>query len=74
MAIDINSLQSFTPSDMLKLVNHAIAQILAGAQSYTINGRQFSKADIGELRMWRQELMLEVESAGNDIAAVDFNR
>lgn len=77
MTIDVDSLQTFTLAEQLKLVNHAIAHIMAGGQSYTINGRAFNRAHLKELRDWRRELQAEIDaqdSTEGGIALVRFNR
>lgn len=45
-----------TTSELLAEVDTAIEAILQKGQSYTINGRTFTRANLGELRRFRQEL------------------
>lgn len=65
MAIDVDSLQSFTAAEMLKLVEYAIAQLLVGSQSYTINGKTYVRADLDKLRKMRDDLNREVQEAAS---------
>ncbi len=51
MPIDVDAIQVFTDADMLKLTRFAIATITSGGgQSYQINGRIFTRADLGQLQ------------------------
>lgn len=61
--IDVDSLQSFTAAELLKLTEYRIAQILAGAQSYSSNGKQFTHADLPTLYRERDRLADEVAAA-----------
>jgi|AACY02.18.fsa_nt_gi hypothetical protein len=77
MTIDVDGLQTFTLAEQLKLVNHAIAHIMAGGQSYAINGRSYNRADLDKLRDWRRELQTEIDAANTSeggVALVRFNR
>lgn len=65
MTIDIDSLQTFTPAQLLALVDHAIATLLAGGQSYSINGRAYNRADLDKLRQMRTDLKREVEETAS---------
>jgi len=66
MAIDIDSLQSFTAAELLKLCNHNIAMINAGGQAKGIGGRNLTQADLVTLYDERRRLQEEVaaEAAG----------
>lgn len=73
----IAALETITPANLLVAVNQAIAAILLGAQSYTVNGRQFVKGDLDKLRELRSQLQAEVNAAdagdsGGGIALVQF--
>jgi len=71
--VDPNTVREYSSEDLLKLVDYAIAQILGGSQSYSIAGQQYTKADLGELRRWRRELIAEIdEDDGQSIGAADF--
>lgn len=62
--IDVDALQTFTPAQLLKLTEYRIAQILAGAQAYGMNGRQLTHADLATLYEQRDNLL-------NEVAATD---
>jgi hypothetical protein len=67
MAIDVDSIQTFTTAQLLALVEYGIASIMAGGQSYSIGGRQFNRASLKELVDWRDQLKGEVAAAsGSD--------
>lgn len=71
----IDGLPDYTDSQMLKLVKHAISQILGGAQSYSINGRTFTAADLDKLKTMLTFYEDRVEDSGNtsgNIALVEF--
>lgn len=77
MAIDVDSIQDFTTAQLLKLVQYAIATLMTGGQSYTINGRQFTRADLDELRRMRTDLKAEVdaeEANEGSVALVRFHK
>lgn len=78
MTIDISGLQTFTPADLLKLCDRAIAYIMLNGQSFSEDGFTASKADLDQLRKWRTQLQNEVaeSSTGNGglIALANFNR
>lgn len=77
MTIDVNGIQTFTLAEMLTLVEHAIAQLMVGGQSYDINGRSFTRADLDKLRQWRLDLKAEIDSEDSTeggIALARFNR
>lgn len=61
--IDVDALQTFTAAELLKLTEYRIAQILAGAQAYSTNGRQLTHADLNTLYAERDKLKSEVEAA-----------
>lgn len=71
--IDVSNVQDFTPEELLKLMNNAIAHIAAGGQSYTIAGETWTQADLNTLFRRRAMLKREVDKQnGGDIAAVEF--
>ena len=61
--IDVDSLQSFTAAQLLKLTEYRIAQILAGAQAYGSNGRQLTHANLQDLYRERDRLRQELAEA-----------
>lgn len=77
MTIDVDSLQTFTLAQLLKLVEHNIAQLMVGGQAYAINGRSFTRSDLDKLRAWRRELQAEIDaqdSTEGGVALARFNR
>jgi hypothetical protein len=69
VAIDVDSLQTFTKAQLLKLTEYCIAQILAGCQEYDYNGRRVTRADLATLYRERDRLAAEVAAeAGADTA------
>ena len=54
-----------TDAELLAQVEGAIQAILAGAQSYQIGDRRFTKADIAVLKAWRDELRGRIEASGH---------
>jgi hypothetical protein len=74
MAIDISGLQAFSASDLLALVEHAIAQVLAGNQSVSIGGQSYTRADLDKLFTMRTKLKAEVAEStdGGSLVQVQF--
>ncbi|HHI78861.1 MAG TPA: hypothetical protein ENK02_02650 [Planctomycetes bacterium] len=55
-----------TLEQQLEAVENAIyALTTSGAQSYTINGRAMTRADLNQLREWRRELKREIVEAAS---------
>lgn len=52
-----------TDQELLDLTRAAIAQILATGQSYGINGRSLTRADLPTLTKYEQELSNRINSA-----------
>lgn len=52
---------------MLTAVETCITTILEGGQEYELLGRRYKRADLAELRAWRNELkaQLSAESGGS---------
>jgi hypothetical protein len=78
MAITYTDTDTAMPSDelMLARIRNAIADILTGAQSYTIFGsRQVTRANLGELRALEQQYERRVLMARgwNGRNVVDFS-
>lgn len=46
-----------TTEELLTSVRRAIRSVTDGAQSVTLNGQSFAKADLGRLIDWEQTLM-----------------
>jgi len=65
MAIDFDNLQPITTANLLAAVDVAIANLLLGAQSYSVNGRTFTRAQLSELRNMRSELQREVAESSS---------
>jgi hypothetical protein len=63
MAIDINSIQDYTDAEMLKAIRHAKVQIKLAGQSYTINGRTYTRADYESLVEDEMRLQARVDQA-----------
>ncbi len=73
----IDALPSFTPAQMLTAVEYAIVMVSVSGQSYSINGRSFSKSNLSELKKLRDDLKAEVDAAasssGRNAALADFS-
>ena len=74
MAIDTN-VQEFTNAELLKLYRLCFAHISAN-QSYSMNGRVYQRADIGEVIKAIEWLEEQIETAatetGGNIALAKF--
>jgi len=71
----IDALPDYTDAQMLKLVKHAISQILGGAQSYSINGRSFTSADLDKLKgmlTFYEDRVVDSASDGGGIALAEL--
>lgn len=51
-----------TPQEMLSQVNAAIANVLAGGQSYKIGSRQLNRADLAKLYEMQRDLQAQAAS------------
>lgn len=73
---DIAAIPDYTDGEMVKLCKLALSQILAGSQSYSINGRTFSRANLNDLKKLLAFYEDRVEEATNgsqgNIALVEF--
>jgi len=58
-----------TYNELLTEIDNAIKAILQGAQSYSIGNRTLTRANLAELRRWRQEIypLAQQESNNNEI-------
>ena len=67
---------TYTATELLHLLEFNIAQIHVRGQSYSIEGRTLTSADLGELYKQREKLKDEVEKAssvtGTLTALADF--
>lgn len=71
----IDGLPDYTDAQMVKLIKYAITQVLGGAQSYSINGRSYTGADIDKLKTllaWYEERVEDSGNSGNFTALVEF--
>jgi hypothetical protein len=50
MPIDTTDIQDFTYANMLAAAKQAVMHLMIGGQNYTINGRVYTKADLGKLQ------------------------
>jgi hypothetical protein len=67
--------EALTPANLLLAVDQAIATILLGGQSYTINGRQFTRANLNDLMKIKSDLQAIVNAGGTSgggMALVQF--
>lgn len=63
MTIDFDNLQAVTDDNLLTAVKVAIATVMVGGQSYQINGRTFTRANLRELYAIKRNLeQLQAES------------
>lgn len=63
---EIAALPTYTSSELLKLVNYQISQILASGQAYTADGNMLTRADLEALFKRRDALQTEAQiEAGN---------
>lgn len=53
-------LQNVSAQDLLNNVNNAIIAITVGGQSYKIGSRQLTRADLHELRAFKQDLEAQI--------------
>lgn len=63
-----NYLNSMAAADLLTQVEEAISAVLSG-QAYTIGERQLTRANLGELRLIRRELLQEM-AAGSQMCTL----
>jgi hypothetical protein len=73
MAIDHSSIPEYTDAELLKIYRHAEVQILLGGQSYTIGGRQYTRASLRDLHKKIEDLQARIDYSGS-IALARFNR
>jgi len=62
----IDGLPDYTDAQMVKLCKYAISQILGGAQSYSINGRSYTSANLADLKKMLAFYEDRVEEDGNN--------
>lgn len=71
----IDGLPDYTDAQMVRLIKYAITQVLGGAQSYSINGRSYTSADLDKLKMMLTFYEDRIEADGNNgenIALAEF--
>ena len=51
-----------TTAEMLEQVNKAISAVLAGGQSYKIDSRSLTRADLAQLKAIRDDLEARIDS------------
>lgn len=63
---EIDALPDYTAAQLLKVLERNIVEVHTGGQSYGINGRQYTRADLESLYAQRDKLRAEVaeEDAG----------
>ena len=71
MAIDVNSLQTFTDAELLKLYRHALATGAAGTER-TINGRTIKIPPVQDLMKVIGWLESRVSDADNASVVIEF--
>lgn len=54
--------EAMTKEQQLAEINRAIYSVLAGGQSYTIGSRSLTRADLGLLKQFREELEGQITS------------
>ena len=60
---EIDALPSYTAAQLLKVVERNIVEVTTGGQSYGINGRQLTRANLPELFKQRDALKAEIQEA-----------
>lgn len=62
---NLNALRLLMARYKLAAVDEAIDTILLGAQSYSMEGRSFTRADLNTLQNFKQKLLDEIASRSN---------
>lgn len=62
-----------TTAELLNEVNIAIRKVMRG-QSYTIDGQTVTRANLGELRSWRDQLRQELAAESGESTGVMYPR
>lgn len=73
----IESLPDYSSGNLLSALNFAIIQIAMRGQSYSLNGRTYSSANLADLKRIRDDVKAEVDAAsstsGRNAALADFS-
>lgn len=73
----IESLPAYSAGNILTALNYAIVQIALGNQSYSLNGRSYTRANLSDLKRIRDSIRAEVDaeasSSGRNAALADFS-
>lgn len=73
----IESLPDYSAGNILSALNYAIIQVAVANQSYSLNGRSYSRANLESLKKIRDDIKAEVDSAsstsGRNAALADFS-
>ena len=70
----LDNLPTYTDAQMVKVCKKALVDVMAGGQSYSLNGRTVTLADLDKLKTMLAFFEDRVESASNgeNIALVEF--
>jgi len=72
----ITNLEDYTDGQIVKMIRYAIIQIMASGQSYSINGRTFTRANVKDLKelltFFEDRVEAESSTTGTNIALVEF--
>jgi len=63
---------ALTNAELLELIETAIAAILSGSQSYTIEGFSYTRANLADLRTWRDDIKNRIEQEGGRRRLAEF--
>lgn len=73
----IESLPAYTAGHLFAALNYAIIQIATSGQSYSLNGKTFTRANLDSLKRIRDDIKSEVDAAastsGRNAALGDFS-
>jgi len=62
----------YTDQELLAIVREAIAKVTAFNQSYTIRGREYTRADLAELRQLEASLQAKITASTSGLAKSRF--
>ncbi len=72
----IAAIPDYTDAEMVKLCKLGLTQIQGGSQSYSINGRTFTRANLKDLEahltFWEERVAAAASSTGTNIALAEF--
>jgi hypothetical protein len=66
-ALDLSGIGTYSVADKLLAVDHAIMTVMLGGESYGVNGRLLTRADLNKLREFRDELVMQQNIAANGV-------